>query len=54
MDDVKMLLLMKMALRILELARRMASGEEVTDAEIEAAVGRADAADDAWADANKG
>lgn len=52
MDEVTVLLLAKMALRILDLLNRAAAGEEVTDAEIDAALGRADAADAAWQNAN--
>ena len=52
MDEMKVLLLAKMALRILDLLNRAAAGEEVTDAEIDAALDRANAADAAWQDAN--
>ena len=53
MDNVQVLLLAKLALRVLELLARTLAGEGVTDAEIDAALDRAAAADRAWAAAHK-
>ena len=53
MDNVQVLLLTKLALRVLELLTRALAGHEVTDAEVDAALDRADAADGAWAEANE-
>ena len=53
MDKMKILLMLRMIDRLSELVELAVRGGEVTDADIEAAVNRADAADDAWADANR-